>query len=392
MKPDEDSPKSGPKLDLIKPSYWHYWIGLLLSIACVPLFRSLHLPLRFDWSALGIEYWLVRSVQSVFATAILCLIGFPAPLLGPLIERYRRKPLRALLLFAYSAVLANLFIWTIALVLVVDTIAIIEFLERNPREPLHALGAVLLPAIYLFAGVLLVFAYDDIVASVHFSFAYDQRFDAVDKWILHGSSVADLSHWAVQTFPPSSFRFLEIIYFGLFPQMGAAMIVIALHDGKSRSLQYIGTILMAYYLTLALFFFWPSQGPYYLRPTDFSQHSANVQADLIQKILVARALARWNQLPLHFISADYFIGFPSMHIALPLIVMWFLRRWKRMVIALCVYDSLLIVSILLLEWHYIVDMIGGALVAGAAIVITNGFSGTNGVVGPLGFEPRTNRL
>jgi hypothetical protein len=392
MNPAKPSPTSDVKWNLIKPRYWHYWIGLLLSIACAPLLRRLHLPLRFDWSALGIEYWLVRSVQSVFAAAILCLIGFQGPLLTPLLERYRRKPLRALLLLIYAAVLGSLFIWTIALVLLVDTIAIIEFLERKPRKPLHALGAVLLPAIYLFAGVLLVFAYNDIIASVHFSFTYDRIFEAMDKWILHGSSVADLSRWAVQTFPPSFFRFLEIIYFGLFPQMGAAIIVIALHDGKNRGLQYIGTILMAYYLTLALFFFWPSQGPYYLQPTDFSQHSGTVQADLIQKILVARARARWNQVPLHFISADYFIGFPSMHIALPLIVMWFLRRWKRIVIALCIYDALLIVSILLLEWHYIIDMVGGALVAAIGIAITDGFRGTKGVVGPPGFEPGTNRL
>lgn len=378
---------------MIKPRHWHYWIGLFLSVACVPLLRRLHLPLRFDWAALGIEYWLVRSVQSVFAVVLLCLIGLRGePLLSPLIDRYRREPLRLVLLLVYLGVLGWLFSWTIAIVLFVDTVAVIEFLERKLCEPLHALGAVLLPAIYLFAGVLLVFAYNDIIAAMHFSFAYDPAFDAMDKWILRGSSVADLSRWAVQTLPPHFFRFLEITYFGLFPQIGAAMILIGLRDGKSRALQYIGTILMAYYLTLAVFYFWPSQGPYYLQPTDFSQHASNVQADLIQKILVARALARWNHVPLHFISADYFIGFPSMHIALPVIAMWFLRRWRRMVIALCAYDILLIVAILLLEWHYIVDLIGGALVAAIAIAITDGFGASKAVVGPPGFEPGTNRL
>ena len=391
MKPDKPLPISGPKFDLIKPRYWHYWIGLFLSIACVPLLRRLHLPLRFDWNALGTEYWLVRSVQSVFAAAILCLISSCGPLLGILIGRYRVEPLRIALLLIYAALLAWIFPWTIAALLVIDTVAIIEFLERRTR-PLQSLSAVLLPSVYLFAGVLLVFAYNDIIASVHFSFAYDPTLDALDKWMLRGSSVADLSHWAVQTFPSSFFRLLDITYFGLFPQIGAAMFLIALYDGKSRSLQFIGTILIAYYLSLALFFFWPSQGPHYLRPADFSQHSADIQADQIQRILAARALARWNRVPLHFISADYFIGFPSMHIALPLIVMWFLRRWRRMVIALCVYDSLLIVSILLLEWHYIVDMIGGALVAAVAIAITDGVRESKGVVGPLGFEPRTNRL
>src|SRR5580658_4093662 len=42
------------------------------------------------------------------------------------------------------------------------------------------------------------------------------------------------------------------------------------------------------------------------------------------------------------------------------------------------YDCLLIVSILLLEWHYLVDIIGGIFVAGIAIAITD-----NGLVKPL---------
>jgi hypothetical protein len=86
--------------------------------------------------------------------------------------------------------------------------------------------------------------------------------------------------------------------------------------------------------------------------------------------MMAQAMALWNHVPTRRISG-YFIAFPCMHIAQPLIVMWFLRRWKRMLVFLCAYDCLLIVSILLLEWHYLVDIIGGILVAGIAIAITD---------------------
>jgi small basic protein len=51
--------------------------------------------------------------------------------------------------------------------------------------------------------------------------------------------------------------------------------------------------------------------------------------------------------------------------------MWFLRPWKRMVMVLCFYDIILIVAIVLLEWHYLVDIIAGVLVAGVAVAITD---------------------
>jgi hypothetical protein len=52
-----------------------------------------------------------------------------------------------------------------------------------------------------------------------------------------------------------------------------------------------------------------------------------------------------------------------MHIAQPLIVMWFLRRWKPMPLVLCANDALLIVAIFFLGWHYLVDLIGVLLLA-----------------------------
>jgi hypothetical protein len=192
----------------------------------------------------------------------------------------------------------------------------------------------------------------------------------LDSRLLFGGSVSDLSHWALGIFPISVFHFLEFIYFGMFAQIGAALILAGLHDGKSRGLQFVGTILMAYYIALALFYVRPSQGPYYLCPDHFSRFPPSLQAYSIQKYLIAHSLALWNHIPIHRISADYFIAFPCMHIAQPLIVMWFLRRWKRIVLVLCAYDAVLIVSILLLEWHYFVDVIAGVMVAGISLAIT----------------------
>ncbi len=374
----------------MKPRYWHYWVGLLLSIALIPVLRRLHLPASFDWIRLGTAYWLVLAAQSVFLAAMLCLVGLPRQvMIGPLVERYRQEPLRIVLLLLYLAALGWAFTWMKALVLTVDTAAIVEFRERRRVDELRrAAAAVVLPAVYLFAGFLLVLAYNVIIVSVRFPFAYDPAFNAMDKWILRGWSVFDLSHWAVRTFPLPLFRFLEFVYFGMFPQIGAAIILVSLYQGKNRGLQFVGTILMAYYLALGLFYVWPSQGPYYLCPAHFSRFPSTLQAYSIQKFLMMHALALWNHAPIHRISTDYFIAFPCVHIAQPLVVMWFLRRWKRMVIVLCAYDVLLVASILLLEWHYLVDLIAGVIVAGISIAIadSSGWRGRRirtGVEAPL---------
>jgi hypothetical protein len=59
-----------------------------------------------------------------------------------------------------------------------------------------------------------------------------------------------------------------------------------------------------------------------------------------------------------------------MHFAQALISLWFLRRWKRLLILLIIFDALLVPSILLLENHYLVDLITAVPVAGLAIAIS----------------------
>jgi hypothetical protein len=41
-------------------------------------------------------------------------------------------------------------------------------------------------------------------------------------------------------------------------------------------------------------------------------------------------------------------------------------------LVLAAYDALLVAAILLLEWHYAVDLLGGVLVAIAAIALVDG--------------------
>jgi hypothetical protein len=351
----------------------HYWASALLALALVPLLRELNLPVRFDWGHLGSAYWLVLAAQSIFAATLLDLIGIASALPGAPLLRIRHEKARIALALAFFLILLWAFTWLKALVLTVVAIALLEFREQvKPAVRRGVALSILIPATYLFAGFLLIFAYNDIILSLRFYGATDVTFNAMDKWLLHGLSVSDLTHWAVRTFPVSFFNFLEFIYFGMFPQIGAALILCAVYSGKQRALQFVGTILTAYYLALLLFFLWPSQGPYYLCANHFSEFPVSLKTYAVQKASIANSQALWNHSRISKISTDYYIAFPCMHIAQPLVVMWFLRPWKRVVTALAVYDLLLLVAIVLLEWHYLVDIIGGVVVASLAILAVNG--------------------
>ena len=350
----------------------HYWFSLLLGAALIPLLKWQGLPVAFDWLKLGSAYWLVLAAQSIFVATLLSFF-MSSPNWKSSLLRLLRERSRLLLLLIFFFALFWTLTWVKALIITVDTFAASEvFRKLSPTDRKKVLSAVFIPALYLFGGFLLVFAYNDIILSLRFFGATDAVFNRMDRWLLHGFSVSDLCHWAVQHLSVSFFRALEFIYFGMFSQIGAGLILIALSDGRRRALHFVGTILTAYYLALVLFYLWPSQGPFYLCAGHFTVFPHELQSHAIQKWSLANSQGLWRHVPLHRISTDYYIAFPCMHIAQPLVVMWFLRRWKCILAVLAAYDTLLVVAIVLLEWHYLVDVIAGVLVAAAAILLVSG--------------------
>ena len=294
-------------------------------------------------------------------------------MLKPFLARYRENPLRIIPLLLFFAILIWLTGWLRALVLTVDAVALLELFSRQKAKGLrNAATAILRPAAYLFFGFLMVLAYNNVIVSVRNNFATDPALAAIDHWLLHGHSVSELSHWALQTFPLWFFKALEFIYFGMFLQIGATVILVALCDGRTRALQFVGTILMSYYLALIIFYIWPAQGPYTLCPGHFSRFPTSLQSYNIQATLIPHAIALLHHARITRISTDYFIAFPCMHIVQPIIVLWFLRRWRRMFVALAMYDLLLIAAILMLEMHYVIDIIAALPVAILSIATTDG--------------------
>ena len=226
-------------------------------------------------------------------------------------------------------------------------------------------GAALTSAAYFNAGFILVVLYNPIIASLRFSGTGDAELERLDSYLLLGGSVSAWARWAVQRFP-WAFHPMEIIYFAMFPLMGAAILIVAASYGLRRGLQFSGALLTAYYLALALFFIIPTTGPCLMDATHFDGWPRG--AIYSMQFMDVRLLTG----PKSALRASYLIGFPCVHITKPLVAAWFLRERGYLGWVFAIYSVLLVPCILLLDQHYLVDVIGGIALAPVCVAIVGG--------------------
>ena len=299
---------------------FHYVATVILALALIPAFRAAHLPLKFAWTSYFVTYWWSLGFQSMMTAVVFYAIGFPSEFRRSLTSRVGHR-----------------------------------------ENPLKEILAIFLPATYLFVVFVLVFSYNDVIASFRFNGSADVALNQVDSWILGGVTVSSLA----RGIPLRMSKAMEVIYFLMFSQMGAFLILLALRCGRKTAMLFISAIATAYYLSLIIFYFVPATGPYYLSVLN---HDGNY-IGLGERSFVQMLEAMRNHLRPQIIGTDYFIALPCLHVTQPLIALWFVRQWRRVMVALVAYCLILFPSIVLLEQHYVIDLIGGVAVAIIAITM-----------------------
>jgi hypothetical protein len=298
----------------------------------VPLAHLVRLSLHIAWTFNLVEFWLKIGPLSVLVAVLLAFIQFP---------HETRLSVRMLL----------------------------EYGKADAK--ITSLAMTILPlGLYLFLGLLLVSIYNDIIVSARFFATYDAQALRVDSWLLGGSSISTIAHNTLDHLP-HWFTAAEVrIYYWMFLQIGACLLLVTAKGGREAGMRFTGTVLMAYYIALVIFFVIPIQGPYYTCASHMAR-SVNLPFYQNQEVGLSRLNAFWSHRFVGSIGFDYWIGFPALHIAQPVIILWFTRRWRRIFWMLAAYDVPLFASTMLLEQHYAVDVIGGFLVGILAIAITD---------------------
>jgi hypothetical protein len=389
-RPEDDSSLVAVRFNRLSHGYRHSvpltrfdyaLIGVLL-LFLFPAFKIARLPLRFAFADLAGAYWGGSAVHSVFVAVLLAVAGLPLrQTVMPVLRRYREKKFLVLLPIAVAALMFPLLGWELGIVVTVDAIVVAELMVQKQQMFEPMLADVFVPATYLFFGLILVFAFNHAIAGIRFVGTYDVVLNHWD-WILFHSNVSNIAQWSFTHLPQWYITLEEAIYFGLFSGIGAAFVLAALLGGRRYAVLYVRTLLVCYSMAIVIFLAMPGKGPYSVIPIHISNvlpSSLTSMTLLTQEILAARVRLLWAHHLIPLVSSvnlgDYYISFPSLHAALPIISIWFLRPWKRIAwIASGIYGLLLLPSLILLDWHYIVDLLGGFAVASLSILLVESIS------------------
>ena len=189
-------------------------------------------------------------------------------------------------------------------------------------------GQAVLPFLYLSLGIQISFIFSGIIVCLRPCTLYDAALNNLDKHIMFGLTVNSLSHTFYSLYPVA-----EWVYYGLFGIIGAALLLLCLFGDRKAAMQMSGTILIAYFMSLTVFYFIPALGPFVEGDFPRQTFTATAQQGSLEYARLLYHHSQW--IPL--LAKNYFVAFPSLHLAQPVIAAWFLRRWKRVSLVIVAY-------------------------------------------------------
>lgn len=186
----------------------------------------------------------------------------------------------------------------------------------------------------------------------------DPQLARMDSWA--GLSTVAAVHWMAAW--PVVRLVLALAYNMILLFMVAALIIPSL-VGKGRwSQQFILSVTVALFVTVILFWQWPSLGPWSVE----GYSPTKLQWSIAQYLMELRSGA---PLQLDMARAGI-VTFPSFHATLALLCAVAVGSVRRLRIVSWVLMVLICVATVALGWHYFADVAAGLVVGGVALAIT----------------------
>ncbi len=143
-----------------------------------------------------------------------------------------------------------------------------------------------------------------------------------------------------------------------------AVMLPCLRGHYRQAQQYIVAVMLAAFMTAALFVFCPAVGPWVVNGHQPSRQQAAAQAYLL--LLKSPGPVAMDM------DIAAIVSFPSFHVVLALLsaaALWPYRKLRLVLVTLC---AAICVSTVTTGWHYLIDLVGGLAVTLAAQPAANG--------------------
>ncbi len=186
-------------------------------------------------------------------------------------------------------------------------------------------------------------------------------FNPIDKKIMQFESmfhinIIKLMQWTENY--PSLKAILKVIY-DSFPYQLSIIPLIVIISGRFYLLKdYYFLLLITTLIGFMFYYFFPTTAP-----------ASVINSPLFSSEQIATGY-KFNQIHRHIIPTTNeggLIALPSFHTVWSICCLYLLKEWNDPFYILLIINSLLIVSCILLGWHYPVDVIAGLILAGLGI-------------------------
>lgn len=187
--------------------------------------------------------------------------------------------------------------------------------------------------------------------------SYDDLFFNLDKMIFFGNSpTLEMLRIRSDLFT----KLMYLSYTSFYAAFPFSFAVAFLAKNKEEVRRLIFGILTVYIIGMAFYYLFPALGPLFYTP-DLFAHIPNVW----QKILWDGHLAIQNNRATF--APNPFLGvaaFPSLHAAHMIFLFLIAKRYHRWLFYIYIpWTTLLCMATIFMGWHYVVDLIAGAIIA-----------------------------
>lgn len=167
-----------------------------------------------------------------------------------------------------------------------------------------------------------------------------------------------------------SVRVLDDFYLRIFDQMAAVSLFLIGAGKRSERIVFQSALALCYLFGAVSYFIIPALGPAFFNPSSYAfLEGQGLWAPVVQRALAQNSLSVTNGTLSSLPPYQFLACMPSLHMTHELVMLYYARHDRTFFVAKLVGVLLSAVAVIVLGWHYLIDIFGGVGLALVSVAI-----------------------